>query len=153
MNRCKVKACASFALMLLTTTVAAEGLLLRPHTGIGELDGQRYEHIGVRVLADVSDIRRYGLELTRLNHGGKDHVAGIVLEQRLMGWFNMSIGTIGYFGSGADARNYPGLVANLGWEPKVHGSFAPFVTLRNDLLFADKRWFGAALSAGFAFRF
>lgn len=142
--------------MLMSYAVAAraEGLLIRPQAGIGTLGGKQYEHAGLRLLTDATDIRRYGLELTRVNTAGQVHVAaGIVLEQRLFGWFNMSIGTIGYFGQGNDARNHPGLVANIGWEPDTNSPFMPFVTLRNDVMFADNTQSGAALSAGFSIKY
>ncbi|MDH5219562.1 MAG: hypothetical protein OEX19_17780, partial [Gammaproteobacteria bacterium] len=63
--------------------------------------------------------KRYGLELTRFSSGEEDVFisAGIVLEQRLFNWFNMSIGTIGYFDYQKTEHNPVGLTTNLGWEP------------------------------------
>lgn len=146
--------CALIALLTFAPPASAGELTMRPQAGLGELDGKRNEHLGLRMLLSATGIRRYGLELSRLSRGDGDYVAaGIVLEQRLFGWFNMSIGTIGYFGQGNDARNHPGLVANLGWEPDTNSPFMPFVTLRNDVIFADNTQSGAALCAGFSIKY
>jgi hypothetical protein len=132
---------------------AGEDILVRPQLGIGSLDGGQYTHAGVRILLDASTEKTYGVELTRVNTRNGDYVAaGIVLEQKKYGWFNMSIGTIGYFAQGG-GLNIPGLVANLGWEPEDFGAMNPFVTMRNDVLFGSKTLAGTALSAGLLMKF
>ncbi len=150
-----IRVIACLMLMLSGGSAWADGLMVRPQAGIGVLDGKQYEHVGMRLMSNVTDVRRYGLELSYLNSSGNDYVAaGIVLEQRLYGWLNMSIGTIGYFGQGSGSSNYPGIVANIGWEPESFGSFRPFIALRNDVLFtSDKTLNGSSISAGMAFEF
>jgi hypothetical protein len=130
-------------------------IVLRPHAGMGSLDGSAYHHGGGRLLLNTNTFQKYGLELTRLKTTQGDFVAaGIVLEQRLHGWFNMSIGTIGYFSQGsATVQNQPGLVSNLGWEPLDYGVIKPFITYRNDILFGNKTRVGQSLSIGFALGF
>jgi hypothetical protein len=101
------------------------------------------------LLLNANDRQKYGLELSRVNTSQGDYLAvGIVLEQRKFGWFNMSIGSIGYFGQGGGVLNVPGLVSNLGWEPVTPDAINPFVTLRNDVMFGNKTKVGYALSAG-----
>ena len=39
---------------------------------------------------------------------------------------------------GADDQNVIGLVSNLGWEPDNTVPFRPYVTYRNDTIFAKK---------------
>jgi hypothetical protein len=142
------------ALFLSAHVLADEGLLIRLHTGVGVLDGGSYQHAGLRVLFDASTKKKYGLELTRVNTKQGDYLAaGIVLEKIESGWFNMSIGTIGYFGMDSTTSNIPGLVANLGWEPETVSAFKPFITLRNEILFGAKTRAGTALSAGVAMKF
>jgi hypothetical protein len=64
----------------------------------------------------------------------------------------MSIGTIGYFDH--KNQNSIGLVSNLGWEPNNHIPFRPFITYRNDIIFAkDKTETLHSISAGFKFEF
>ena len=138
------------AILISCGNVLGEGdIAVRPQIGFGKLDGQGYQHAGVRLLLNANDKQKYGLELSRINTSAGDYLAvGIVLEQRKFGWFNMSIGSIGYFGR--DGRqNIPGLVSNLGWEPVTSDVFKPFVTLRNDVLFGSKTQAGYALSVGF----
>lgn len=137
------------ALFGVSGNVLADGdFAVRPQIGFGKLDGNSYQHSGVRLLLNANDKQKYGLELSRINTSLGDNLAvGIVLEQRKFGWFNMSIGSIGYFGQ--DGRqNLPGLVSNLGWEPVSNDVFKPFVTLRNDVMFGSKTQYGYALSAG-----
>ncbi len=132
---------------------ADEDVMVRPHAGIGSMDGKQYQHAGIRVLLDASAEKKYGLELTRVNTPQGNYLAaGIVLEQTKFGWFNMSIGTIGYLGRG-NTLNLPGLVANLGWEPETSAAFKPFVTMRNDVLFDKKMRTGISLSAGLSASF
>ena len=79
---------------------------------------------------------------------------GIVLEQRLFEWFNMSIGTVGYFNYGVDRSNVIGLTSNLGWEPNNHNiPFKPFVTYRSDTIFADNIETINSISIGFNIEF
>ena len=109
-------------------------IAIRSHFGFGS---DNSEHYGVRVLLESSDNQSYGLEFTNFKTDNDEFNAiGIVLEQRLWDWFNMSIGTIGYFDYGVDDQNVVGIVSNLGWEPNNHIPFNPFVTLRNDIIFA-----------------
>lgn len=125
-------------------------LQICPHFGYGTEESRHY---GARILLNSSETQAYGLEITKFKTKDNDFSAiGIVLEQRLWDWFNMSIGTIGYF----DYReqNSMGLVSNLGWEPNNHIPFRPFVTYRNDIIFGkDKTETIHSVSVGFKFEF
>jgi penicillin V acylase-like amidase (Ntn superfamily) len=125
-------------------------LQIRPHFGYGN---QNTTHYGARILLNSSNTQAYGLEVTEFKTKDDDFLAiGIVLEQRLWEWFNMSIGTIGYFDH--KNQNSIGLVSNLGWEPNNHIPFRPFITYRNDIIFAkDKTETLHSISAGFKFEF
>jgi len=117
----------------LSFTEPKSTLAIRPHFGFASDDSKHY---GVRLLLKSSKKQAYGLELTKFKTNDDEFDAiGIVLEQRLWEWFNMSIGTVGYFDYGVDKQNVVGLVSNLGWEPNNHIPFNPFVTLRNDIIF------------------
>jgi len=129
-------------------------IIFRPHFGYGYIEGESIYHYGGRILLPADSIRKYGLEITKF--GSKDdHFSsiGIVLEQRLFDWFNMSIGTIGYFDYGVDSDNVIGLTTNLGWEPDNHIPFKPFVTYRNDVIFNNHTDVIHSISVGFAFEF
>jgi hypothetical protein len=106
-------------------------------------------------LLPATDKRRYGLELTQFVDENDESFSsiGIVLEQRLFKWFNMSIGTIGYFDYGVDSDNVIGLTTNLGWEPDNHIPFKPFITYRNDMIFGDETDTIHSLSIGFTWAF
>lgn len=131
------------------SAIAEETILIRPHAGIGSFERDVYQHVGLRLLLNANTEKKYGFELTRILTTNADYTAaGIVLEQKKFGWFNMSIGTIGYFGRGSTTPNQPGMVLNLGWEPDTTSEIKPFVTFRNDVIFADKTISGHAISAG-----
>lgn len=125
-------------------------LFIRPHFGYGDNN----QHIGARILSNSNNHQAYGLEFTKIktNHEEFEGV-GIVLEQRLWDWFNMSIGTIGYFNYGLDDENTIGLVSNLGWEPHNTIPFKPFITWRNDIVFAKDTKNMSSISFGFRFDF
>lgn len=134
--------------------LADGGVAVRPQFGVGMLEGKSYRHLGARFLLEANAEQKYGLELSRLNSSQGDYLAaGIVLEQRKFGWFNMSIGSIGYFGQGGGVQNVPGLVSNLGWEPVTTDAIKPFATLRNDVMFGSKTKIGYALSVGLSMRY
>jgi hypothetical protein len=123
-------------------------VLVRPQFGfgyanIGKEESGSSSHVGVRILQSANEYKKAGLEVTYLDvlraKNGKEvryMAAGIVLEQKLRHWFNMSIGTIGYFGL-SGAANSPGVVANLGWEPDSTGRCKPFITYRVDSIFTS----------------
>lgn len=127
-------------------------LTLRPHGGFGS-EGSK--HYGGRILLNAGEIRKYGLEFSKFETNNDSFSSiGIVLEQRLFEWFNMSIGTVGYFDYGVNNENTVGLVSNLGWEPNNHIPFKPFITYRTDLILAkDKTKTYHSLSIGFNISF
>jgi hypothetical protein len=130
-----------------------DAILFRPQAGIGVMNDVEYRHEGFRLLLNASDTKRYGLEYSRVSTAQGDYIAsGIVLEKK-EGALNLSIGTIGYNGQSGSTQFRPGVVLNVGWEPVVSGMFRPFVTYHNDVIFADTRLFGHALSMGLAVGF
>jgi penicillin V acylase-like amidase (Ntn superfamily) len=129
-------------------------ITFRPHFGYGSLDGKNIPHYGGRLLLPAGEIRRWGLEFTKFDSDDSKFTAlGIVLEQRLFEWFNMSIGTVGYFDYGKDSDNVIGLTTNLGWEPDNHIPFKPFITYRNDVIFDKDTDVLHSISVGFSFEF
>lgn len=129
-------------------------VVFRHHFGYGFIRGEGVFHYGGRILLSAGRIRKYGLEITAFSSKDEKFTsAGIVLEQRLLDWFNMSIGTTGYFNFDSNSVNVAGLTTNLGWEPDNHIPFRPFVTYRNDVIFSSRTGVVHSLSAGFAFEF
>ncbi len=129
------------------------GVMIRPHGGYSVLEGEHLGHFGGRILLPASEIRRYGVDVTRFEGGHSFTTAGVVLEQRLFGWFNMSIGTVGYFDYTQTGGHVPGVMTNLGWEPALNYWVKPFVTYRADFIFDDKTEINHGISAGISFEF
>ena len=127
-------------------------VILRPHFGYGYMGRERISHYGIRLLLPAGSTKRYGVEFTKFNKFFM--MAGIVLEQRLFEWFNMSIGTVGYFNYKSDQNNnVVGLVSNLGWEPDNHIPFKPFVTYRSDVILEKPVKSISSIVVGFNFEF
>lgn len=139
--------------LLPQTTTAESSLLIRPQAGFGSLAGAGVSHAGIRVLMPSGKNQRYGVELNHFMTGNDTSFtsAGILLEQRLRGWFNMSVGTIGYIDY--NGCNPFGLVTNLGWEPQSTGSIEPFITFRNDIIFSESTDSIYSISAGISLKF
>lgn len=116
-------------------------LLLRPNGNIGFLEDEFVTSCGIRFLLSAGGNKVYGIEFSYFQREEKDnnfYTAGIVIEQKLFNWFNMAIGTIGYFNFDKENRNLAGLMTNLGWEPNTLGQFSPFITYRSDFIFDNK---------------
>jgi penicillin V acylase-like amidase (Ntn superfamily) len=129
-------------------------ILFRPHFGYGSVEGNSVSHYGGRILLSTNNYQKYGLEVTQFDSDENEFTSiGIVLEQRLFNWFNMSIGTIGYFDYGVDSENLIGLTTNFGWEPDNHIPFKPFITYRNDVIFGQHTDSIHSISIGFNFEF
>ncbi len=132
----------------------SKNFMVRPTGGYGFIEGKGFSHAGARILLQANSNQRYGIDLTYFNCEGETFFsAGIVLEQILWGWFNSSIGTIGYFQYGEDNENVIGITSNLGWEPDNHIPFHPFITWRNDIIFGKKIKNVNSISLGFDFYF
>ncbi|MBN2016934.1 MAG: linear amide C-N hydrolase [Candidatus Cloacimonetes bacterium] len=129
-------------------------VLIRPTGGFGFIGNQQFFHAGARILLQTGESQRYGLDVTYFDRKGDTFFSlGIVLEQILWGWFNSSIGTIGYFHYGEDNESVVGITSNLGWEPDNHIPIHPFVTWRNDIIFGKKVENVNSISAGVDFYF
>ncbi len=125
-------------------------VILRPHFGYGYMGRERISFYGIRFLLPAGGSKRYGVEFTKSN---EFFMAGIVLEQRLFEWFNMSIGTVGYFKYKGAQDNVIGLVSNLGWEPDNHIFFKPFIVYRSDMVFEKSVKSISSILVGFNFEF
>jgi len=122
-------------------TLSKKNILLRPNVNIGFLDTEYAYSYGARILLPAGDNKAYGIEFSSFNTEKTNNdffSVGIIIEQKLFGWFNMSIGTIGYFNYGITSDNLIGLTTNLGWEPNTEKLISPFVTYRSDFIFSDK---------------
>jgi len=147
-------------ILIPTLSFAEGGVTVRPHIGIGTAestpttDSESAQHLGMRLLLNAGGTKKYGLELTQfeVDGGERFNAIGIVIEQKKWGWFNMSIGTVGYF-SHSKNTNPIGLMTNLGWEPDNKHSLKPFITYRADLIFAEHNQTIHSISSGLTFSF
>lgn len=140
--------------------------ILQPYGGLGvasSLTDASMKPVllfGTRLLLPASGNKTYGIEVAWLDlysidkHGMDVRylATGIILEQKLWQWFNMSIGTIGYIGLGENTENVFGITTNLGWEPDWK-KIRPFITYRSDFIFDDLVIIISSVSLGVDFLF
>ncbi len=112
---------------------------------------------GVRVMLAVNKSKSYGIEISRLllpTKGEEREVTtfGIILEQKLWGWFSMGIGTIGYFGAEPNSGNPVGITSHLGWEPTSDNMLVPFAAFRTDYIWGHETTNISSLMVGLSFR-
>lgn len=129
-------------------------VMFRPHAGYGisKSSSETFSHVGGRLLLNAGD-KKYGIDVTYFDAPQAFTSIGVMLEQRPFGWFNMSIGSVGYLGYGEDKDNLFGYSSSLGWEPDNSIGFLPFVTFRTDVIFADEIELINSFSAGFSVKF
>lgn len=141
-------------LCVMPLAYAQDAVQIRPHAGTGTMGGAEYQHAGARILLNASEDKKYGVEWTKINTAQGDYVAaGVVLEAHMFGWFNTSLGSIGYFGQGNAMPNQPGFVFTIGWEPEGDEVFKPYVAYRHEVIFANQTMTGNALSLGLSVGF
>ncbi|QTE22695.1 hypothetical protein [Polaribacter cellanae] len=126
-------------------------ILLRPNANIGLLNNNVISSFGIRTLLKAGSNKAYGMEISRFRNHKTNKIfysAGIIIEQKLFNWFNMSAGTVGYFNFGDLSENVVGFTSNLGWEPNSNKRFSPFITYRSDCIFTSKIQFIHSLNIG-----
>ena len=125
---------------------SGHGPVIAPQFGFGIIGhGDPIMHYGVRFLLASSNIQKFGLEVSRFDRPEDNfentkafYSVGIMLEQRLFNWFNMSMGSVGYFNFGPKGEHAAGFATNLGWEPNNKIPFFPFVTYRSEWIWLDE---------------
>jgi hypothetical protein len=153
-----------FILLLPIPSVYSK-ILLRPFAGAGYSQTAGSDgtgagvHAGARLLLQANANQSYGIEVSFIDAyriaGSAEDIkfipVGLVLEQKLFGWFIMGIGTIGYVGIGSNKSNPFGLVTNLGWEPEWDSKWSPFITYRAEFIFDEQIRQHSSISSGITF--
>jgi hypothetical protein len=124
----------------------------------GDESGAGY-HAGIRLLADASPTKRYGIEMSYLSpFANKESLRhqnylalGIILEQSIYEQFVVTIGTLGYFGLDQNKNNPVGLLSDIGWEPRFGESAQAFVGVRFETIFDTSTVARTSLSVGLKF--
>ncbi len=135
------------------------GITYTTSDGIGG-DGAGH-HVGARFMLSANKRQSYGLEIIQLDLYSLESnspdirytAVGLMIEQIKGKSFLMSIGTIGYFGTGDNDDNPFGFRTSLGWEPQLENDVSPFIAYRNDFIFDKPSRQVIALSAGVRIRF
>ena len=136
--------------------IAVYPIYLRLHGGVGLAQRARDgDQLGVAALGGVqlmlpaNATQSYGIEVdyvqTDARRARRYVMVGLFVENRMFGWFLMSLGLAGYI-SVDDPRPIPfGISTKLGWAPNLHPVINPFIVFRTDTIFSDR--FQGVLSA------
>lgn len=131
-------------------------IYLRLHGGIGlaqrARDGDQLGVAaigGVQLMLPANARQSFGIEVDYVQTDARQErryiMVGLFVENRMFGWFLMSLGLAGFI-SVDDPRPIPwGISTKLGWAPDLHPVINPFVVFRTDTIFADR--FQGILSA------
>jgi hypothetical protein len=150
-----------FAFFLLTGSIYAQTVLIRPGASIGycsagDMKGLSYAY-GLKVLLMANEFQRYGVKIDHLNILADDKMsylcAGLFIEQVVFKYFNMGIGTVGYINTVQWGENPFGLYTHLGFEYNFNKWFSIVASYQSDFIFRKSFTTNNAflLEVGFSF--
>ena len=138
--------------------------ILRIHGGIGFAQRARPEDGislsavgGVQLMLPANATQSFGVEVDYLQTDARNqrrYIATILfVENRMFGWFLMSIGLGAYVPLEGRRPTPVGISTKLGWAPNYHKVVNPFVLLRADWIFHDRIVGSLKADTGIAFSF
>ncbi len=170
-----VRSCAAVWLFLVLNTVgyAAENSLedsleVRPDVGYGYAEARNHDrgmgyNAGVRILSEVrrnvpdpASRKWAGVTIEEVSpfesnaalRNIKYLAVGIILEKTIAADFVVTIGTLGYIGHD-QAKNDPfGVLAEVGWQPRLGKDLQGFLALRTEAIYDTSTISRYAVSAG-----
>jgi len=137
--------------------------ILRFHGGVGfaqrakEGDGISLAVVGgVQLMLPANATQSFGLAVDYVQTDARNerrYIAPILfVENRMFGWFLMSLGVGPYISLGRSRRpTSVGISTKLGWAPDFGGVVNPFVVFRTDWVFDDRIAGALSADAGIAF--
>jgi len=123
--------------------VYGQNLLTRPGGSVGycradDIKGVSYAY-GLKILLMSNDFQRYGIKIDHLNILAEDKHSylstGIFIEQVVLKYFNMGIGTVGYINTIQWGENPFGLYTHLGFEYNINKWFSVVAAYQSDFIF------------------
>lgn len=138
--------------------------ILRIHGGVGFAqraktdDGLSLSAVGgVQLMLPANATQSFGVEVDYLQTDARNqrrYIATILfVENRMFGWFLMSIGLGAYVPLEGRRPTPVGISTKLGWAPNYHKVVNPFVLLRADWVFHDRIVGSLKVDTGIAFSF
>ena len=139
----------SLILIIISVSLSAVGLIIRPEVGIGGTT-QFNTHTtyltqsyGGKVLMAITEQQRFGVKVDFLNLSHamlprEQYLSvGILLEQVLFKYFHMGIGTVGYVNLHQKGNNPFVLHTQLGFEYPFANHFMVLAAYRADFVFSQ----------------
>ncbi|MEM7434017.1 MAG: hypothetical protein AAF436_02615 [Myxococcota bacterium] len=137
-------------------------LRLRIHGGVGFAsrakpgDGVSLAAVaGVQLMLPANATQSFGVDVAYLQTDARPErryiTPGLFVENRLFGWFLMSLGVGAYVPLVDPRPTRVGISTKLGWAPDFGGAVQPFVVARSDWIFDDRIVGSLTVDAGVSF--
>jgi len=127
----------------LAGNVYGQTVLIRPGSSVGycsadDMEGLSYTY-GLKILLMANDFQRYGVKIDHLNILAEDTHSylstGLFIEQIVLKYFNMGIGTVGYINTVQWGENPFGLYTHLGFEYNFNKWFSVVAAYQSEFIF------------------
>ncbi|MCL2065439.1 MAG: hypothetical protein FWG98_13860 [Candidatus Cloacimonetes bacterium] len=146
---------------MLTFSYGQDLIIIRPNVAVGyfyadDTKGTAVNY-GLNLLLSANEFQRYGLIFDHLTMPDNKEISylctGLMIEQVLLNYFNMGIGTIGYINLVQTGENPFGLYTHLGFEYNFSRRFNTVASYRSDFIFRKHFTMYNAFQLGFGIRF
>jgi len=154
-----------FVLMLFVLSLEGnlygQTLLIRPGSSVGycnadDIKGLSYTY-GLKILLMANDFQRYGVKIDHLNILAEDIHSylstGLFIEQIVLKYFNMGIGTVGYINTVQWGENPFGLYTHLGFEHNFNEYFSIVAAYQSEFIFRKSFTMNNAFLLEIGFKF
>jgi len=135
-------------------------ITIRPNVAVGYFYADDVKgtvvNYGLNLLLSSNEFQRYGLIFDHLTMPDNKEISylctGIMIEQVLLNYFNMGIGTIGYINLVQTGENPFGLYTHLGFEYNISRRLNAVASYRSDFIFRKHFTMYSAVQLGFGIR-
>jgi hypothetical protein len=137
---------AVFLFSLITGAVYGQNILIRPNASAGYFHGDGKKGLscdyGAKILLAANKSQRYGIKIDHLNVFHDDNAkssyvgAGLFIEQVILKYFNMGIGTVGYINVTSPGSNPFGIYSHLGFEYPLAKHFSILAAYQSEIIFS-----------------
>jgi len=136
-------------------------VLIRPGSSVGyfsadDIKGLSYTY-GLKILLMANDFQRYGVKIDHLNILADEKHSflstGLFIEQIVLKYFNMRIGTVGYINTVQWGENPFGLYTHLGFEYNFNECFSVVAAYQSEFIFRKSFTMNNAFLLEIGFKF
>jgi len=145
----------------LAGNLCGQTVLIRPGSSVGycsadDIKGLSYTY-GLKILLMANDFQRYGIKIDHFNILADEKHSflstGLFIEQIILKYFNMGIGTVGYINTVQWGENPFGLYTHLGFEYNFNKWFSIVTAYQSEFIFRKSFTMNNAFLLEIGFKF